>query len=1309
MIEVEYPNRKPVCAPARRIGVVRLLVVLLGLAVGFMTSSTAPALAGQVRLLTGVFGAANSTPADPYPLTAAAGMAVDFETHDVYVADFDAHRVEKFDSAGHFILMFGKEVDRTTGGDVCTAASGDVCQAGVSGSSPGAFELPSWVAVDNSGVLGQQGDVYVADDFTGVVSKFNAEGDLISTWGNNGEGPSKNGPPNGQLNGSNATGKVKGPFGIGIAKIAGLAVDRFGDLWVNANGDMFKFAPDSSFLTGWPSAYRGGEVGIAVDAEDNLYIGGNVGKFDSTGTEIGGVLEGSGEGLTADPIGSEVYVAVTTSGEEPDAIYRYGASCHPHGGQEPCAPVEVFGSSNLQTNGVADLAIDPSTSANTLYVAERRFGRILAFSVATVPDVLTAKASGFTNGAATLSGSVSPSGVELEPGLSGCRFEWGEHGAGEPDPYGHSAPCDKTAAQIGSGSSPVEVRATVTGLKGGQVYHFRLVAGNHNQVNEVLDEPSLGADFAFGPPSIESTSAIDVGSDSATVQGQVSPNNVDTRVRVEYGREAGVYGHSTPELALGSGGTGQLVSFQLLGLEPHAVYHYRIVAENALGEGAQAILGSDQSFTTQGSESGHVLPDGRAWEMVSPPDKHGAALTGIGEFGMVQASAEGDAITYLSNLPIEAEPAGNDGKVQVLSRRAPGGWSSQDIATPHDSAVGVALGYGGEYRFFSSDLSLAVVNPLGGFVPQLSPEASEQTPYLRTDYPPGEVDSPCLRSCYRPLVTGAAGYENVPPETAFAKCPSGVCAPQFVGASSDLSHVVLSSTVALTEGAPTGQLGSEEGGLYEWSGGKLVLVSVLPDELPAPAGTDPSLGKSSGGAGAIVSNTVSSDGSRIIWSDADGLYVRDSVREKTVQVGSSGAQFQTASSDGSKILFTENKDLRECVIVENEGELHCEVSDLTPVGAGQSAGVERVLPSVSDDLSYVYFVAGSVLQNNGVPVSGAQPGECSESVPADASCNLYVRHEGSIKLVAMLSGDDRSDWAIGGSVRVSSDGRWLAFMSDRPLTGYDNRDAVNGRPDQEVYLYDASAKGGAGALVCASCDPTGARPHGVGGVAANVPGWTAYRLSAALYQSRYLSDGGRLFFDSSDALVPQDSNGTGDVYEYEPSGVGDCTTAIVTFNVGSGGCVGLISSGTSKEESNFVDASEGGDDVFFLTAAQLSHGDTDSSMDVYDARVGGGFAEPTPGPVCEGDACQSPVSAPEDPTPGSLTYSGPGNPSTSTPTTVISRHKAKPLTHSQKLARALAACKRDKSERTRSKCTRNARKRYGPIKAKRVNTKNGKR
>jgi len=282
-------------------------------------------------------------------------------------------------------------------------------------------------------------------------------------------------------------------------------------------------------------------------------------------------------------------------------------------------------------------------------------------------------------------------------------------------------------------------------------------------------------------------------------------------------------------------------------------------------------------------------------------------------------------------------------------------------------------------------------------------------------------------------------------------------------------------------------------------------------------------------------------------------------------------------------------------------------------------------------------------------------------------CNLYRYDSGGLSLVAVLSGADFPDWSAGIGLRyilqdltsrVSPDGRYLSFMSERPLTGYDNRDAVSGQRDEEVFLYNAAA----GRVLCASCNPSGARPEGRRGppnapealvdvpriwegrwYAANIPGWTRHELVSALYQSRYLSDSGRLFFNSSDALAPADTNGTEDVYTYEPPGVGSCSEGGPDFAARNGGCVSLISSGASGEESAFMDASESGDDVFFLTASRLSARDEDRALDLYDARVGGGETAPIKPVECAGDACQQPATPPNHPTPGTALVNGPGN------------------------------------------------------------------
>jgi WD40-like Beta Propeller Repeat len=1449
---------------------------------------TSVAQAHQGRVFTGTFGAASNPapfPANPYPLATAGSVAVDGASHDVYVADPSKSRVEKFDASGDFMFMFGSEVNKTAVEEarpeaernVCPAAGhpADACQAGKEGSTPGAFEGLSGLAVDNSSGA-SNGDIYVDDtgrqvgeeqsvtvnatggtytlsfdgrtseplaynapigvprevpgsvgyviehlvgveaefalegvtgaytiqfrgssdgrdipqitcdasalsggahtcatatvtqgSSTARVEKFDSSGRLVASWGKGG-----------QLDGSSVTDppySFAGPF----VRTDGIAVDPSGNLWVSAeNNDlnrassqgnaMFEFHPDASFVGGWTGLFA--TVGLAVDSQDNFYMGTGtfVQKYSSTGVHVGVVAPSQSEyrpsqefygafdplSLAFDASTNDLYLAGHTgrgTGEEPEVavIRRYDSSCHPvitDEVPEPgCAPVEAFGE-GLVSARPSGLAVDPSNA--DLYLAEQKeenknyIARVAAFQVKALPDVTTTKPTSPTHTSAILTGSVNPSGVELNAGIEGCRFEWGETTA-----YGHVEPCEQSAAQIGAGSSPVEVRAAISGLQAGKTYHYRLVASNPNDVNASIDQPEFGDDVAFGPPLIVAASAVDVTGTSAAMQAEVNPNDLDTHIRIEYGTQAGVYDHSTEVQDVGSAGSVQTAVFDLSGLAPATTYHYRLVAENVLAEGEEAPHSADLLFTTQGVGGGGLL-DGRRWELVSPPDKLGASLKspGFGD-GVIEASPSGDAFTYRANAPTEPSTAGNSSdEVQVLSVRGQGSWASRDITLPHSNATGLA---GNQVTFFSPDLSQAVVTPFGPFDASLSPEASEETAYLHTNFSPSDPSAFCTASCYHPLVTGKEGFANVPSGTEFGgyerlgQCAVNErCGPQVVGASPDWSHLIMESRVPLVEGAT-------EDSLYEWSGGELQLVSVRPG--PGEAAPSPGLGD----PGADTRSAVSSDGSRVIWAEGVAvssklhLYLRDVARGETLQLdavkGGSGKgvvapYFKTASADGSVVYFSDeqqltsdsgasagNPDLYECDVVEGEGgELECDLTDLTPERSGEGGYLVGV-SGASADGSYLYFVADGVLAaNEGAGGAKAAPGDCqSFTVPsAQQTCNLYVRHGGTVTFIANLSGEDTSVWAPNGSsrtvlaelaARVSPNGQWLAFMSVRSLTGYDNRDVVSGRPDLEVYLYHAGGESEEAKLVCASCNPTGARPDGVElgqlsghggliggefpstqGIAAIVPYWTgAINGLDHMHQPRFLSDSGRLFFTSFDALVPRDSNSTADVYEYEPPGVGTCSEESHAFVSINSGCLGLVSSGTSKSESVFLDASESGGDVFFLTQSQLTKRDTDTSYDVYDARVEGGEEEPLKPVECAGDACQSLVAAPDDPTPGSLTFTGPGNLLAPMPG-ALAAGKAKPLTRAQKLARALKACK-SRPKRKRSACERQARRAYGPV------------
>ncbi|MCW2988201.1 MAG: hypothetical protein JWM24_1139, partial [Solirubrobacterales bacterium] len=704
------------------------------------------ASAKQIRLFAGTFGAATSTPANPYPLSGAsaggsefgpATVAVDQKSGDVYVADQGNRRIEKFDSAGNFLLMFGKDVNQTTGGNVCTIASGDKCQAGADGSAPGEFHLGElsssrtpfqlFLAVDNSSGP-SQGDIYVADAGNSLITKFEPSGAVVSSWGDNGPA----GAANGQLNSSAAIGQpVVGPFANPEGTVEGpfksfdgIATDSSGNLWVAADDkphirvQVFKFKADSSFLTVWGSgtSFDGIEAsvsepaGIAVDSEDNVYLQSQ--KYTSSGHWIGQLFRvGGTAGLAVDAGSGDLYDVVDNGFVPTSLIQRY-ASCEPFQGGHVCTPTESFGAGRFPRfrEGLWGLAIDPSTAADTLYASVLR-GEVATFAVRTVPDVTTVKASAPTPASTTLNGTVDPAGQPLTE----CFFEWGEGG----EPYEHKAACQPNAAEVGSGSIPVSVHATISALQAGKTYHFRLVAANANDVNGFIDEPSLGADLAFGPPILVSSSAAAVSSTAATLQARVNPNGVDTHLRFEYGLEAGVYDHSLPLTDLGSASAELSASRPIQGLSPQTTYHYRVLVENAFG----ALAGEDHAFTTQGVAA-PGLPDARAWELVSPPDKNGTPLEAISqEGGHIQAAADGSGLAYISKGPIDPEPAGNRSVAmsQLLARRSATGWSTQDIATPHQAPVGIGPGHLSEYRIFSSDLSLGALEPEGAT--PLSPEA----------------------------------------------------------------------------------------------------------------------------------------------------------------------------------------------------------------------------------------------------------------------------------------------------------------------------------------------------------------------------------------------------------------------------------------------------------------------------------------------------------------------------------------------------------------------------------------------------------
>jgi DNA-binding beta-propeller fold protein YncE len=828
--------------------------------------------------------------------------------------------------------------------------------------------------------------------------------------------------------------------------------------------------------------------------------------------------------------------------------------------------------------------------------------------------------------------------------------------------------------QLGVGS---EGLAVVGGGVEFQIYSV-------NTTSEMESKVAIfGEEIIEEAPSIRGTSAIDVTADSAILKAEVNSNTAATTYKFEYGLEPCATGTcaSLPitggEIAPGR----QFVSIsgQLSGLEPDSIYHYRVVAKNSFGPS----VGPELTLMTQPLGLSFQLADSRVWEMVSPTEKHGAKILGPGVGSTVQAAEDGEGLAYLTGRSIEAEPQGNRAVEAsfVLARRdAAGKWSARDITPPHTETTIIARP-GSEYQLFSSDLGRAIVRPADGT--PLSPEATERTDYLRENTEPPN---------FIPLLTSKEGISNVPPGTKFGgEDVENRSSAYALAATEDLGHIVLASDVPLIEGAPVNAI-------YEWEGGQLHAISRLPASEGGNWYEGPGLNKVELGSGrGSVVNAVSSDGSRVFWSpgayDESGislnaLYLRNVESEETVRLdlpqGGSGAEaarpvFQGASADGTVVFFTDTQQLTAGSSLEGRDLYRCEIPagnigggcatllDVTPApGSGESTEVLGLVSGLGKEGTMLSFVARGVLDT--------APNSVGETAVAGAP-NLYRWRQGQgPRFVATLSEEDRRDWGfIQSTLGVlpygtqltaagSPSGRYFAFMSERALTGQGNLDASTGEPVQQVFVYDAQAD----QLRCASCGFSGEAPRGkqlpTDRPARVEPAglWSGRRLAAilpdpsatggegpfsSLYRPRTVLDNGRVFFNSATSLVPGDSNGQWDVYEFEPTGVGSCAVGSRGAAVASSsfGCVALISSGTGEEEAAFLDASTSGNDVFFTTPARLSVLDEDTIDDVYNARSGGIAAQRPVVNECLGEACRSAPPMPASANPASAGFYGAGN------------------------------------------------------------------
>jgi hypothetical protein len=609
------------------------------------------------------------------------------------------------------------------------------------------------------------------------------------------------------------------------------------------------------------------------------------------------------------------------------------------------------------------------------------------------------------------------------------------------------------------------------------------------------------------------------------------------------------------------------------------------------------------------------LPDCRVYEQVTPQNKSSAVQDMDPSAVQTLVAADGNRVALTSLVAFGPRPMAN-GSFSMFTR-GPSGWQVESIP-PVDAGSAFY-----QEPIFNPDMTMVGVNSYT--TTPVSPDQLFQV---------GPVGGPYTTIAETPTNYGRVGEGDV-----------------LVGATADFSRVFLESTDhTLLSGTPTGTDNSAHD-IYEWTGGaSRQLVNVQSDGSLVSA------------CGARL-DAVSSDGSKVVFVSPDPragqvsepgceqpaqLYMR--VDGSTVEVsepnsgvvdpsGPHRVVYQGASADGSKVFFTTEAELTH----DAEGTHNSPGSDedlyeydanapkgerLTRISAGTTGTAEGRVDNeyvvASENGAAVYFYAQSKLTPDAQGFGNST---------RYTNVYRYDTNTGELRHIATAAGSGYPNSGIGRGGpdpsawwddQVTPDGRFFVFVS-REVLGSSVND-----PEEldEIYRYDSETAG----LTCVSCAPNNAPARG----GAILTGIGPVKTGDFIPSNNTISeDGNYVFFQSDDELAPQDVNGIGD-FPGTTSHLDPWTDVYEWHD----GVISLISSGTSSQESILVGASANGSDVFFMTHSQLVPQDTDSSADIYDARIDGGFPPPTESAACLGDTCLSPPAAPNDPTPATSSSLG---------------------------------------------------------------------
>jgi hypothetical protein len=977
----------------------------------------------------------------------------------------------------------------------------------------------------------------------------------------------------------------------------------------------------------------GGGRAITIDNEGNVWVGAapsKIVKF-APGPTLPKVIT---RPVTLADIGhytATVHLHVDPDGGGPvtqcKAAYDLLSSSS-YGSSVSCNPPTPYGQAAEVTATLTGL--EPGKNYRVRGEAANAAGTGLGaprgFEARAVLDVETNPATGVGRNEATLNGQLDADGIPTE--------YWYQYG---PTSFYGLTTLDSQGKGVAVTGAPGEIKQapfTLNHLQSGRVYHFRLVARNELGV-------TVGQDKTFrtvSPPEIAGVGAEHVTDTEADLHAQINPVGYPTTYLFEYGTTP-AYGSTIPvsgnEL---NGNTPQKVEVHLTGLPAGDVIHYRVVATNEWGTNS-----SDDttfSFRPPNCPNAHIrqvtgtsyLPDCRAYELVSPGYAGavqflpGEALTNFGGTFTLEGVIQTPQNLGYARSPSRFMYWGGLGAINgintpnsfldvYLATRTTTGWVT---AMPGLKGNETQFSWG---RVCSEDLSICadhigsvyVKNPETGLEEEIP---KSQAPYL-----------------YR---ADAKKLGRVPSNVAVI--PKGAELAGDWMFSGDFSHFVFSTQTRFT----TDGISARPGSVYDndVSAGTLEVISK--DANNNDIAPEPSQAGDPRRVTGIVA--VSNDGSRVLMAGTTNpsckasehfgcphvlnypvrLYLRNVPAKVTYEVSEGHeVNYVGTTADGRTVFFTSTEQLtpgdndtsRDLYMWdETDGQIHlisrngslgnddacaaswvgkCGVLPLTPLYTDYSEhfdfktrveGIDDVLARNSGD---IYFYSPEDLV----------PGE----VGGDGQRNLYLYRNGQLHLVSTLepgAGVERST--------ISQDGSHAAFMTRSNLTAYDSHG------QKEVYAYNAET----GVLRCASCNPNGRAPK---------PGGQVITVAES---GHFMSDDGRVFFGTKEALVPQDTDGIRDVYEYV-----DGRAQLITSGTGqreNTGGLELFSFFFGTLQVGLESVSRDGTDVYFATFETLTPEDKNGSfLKFYDARSGGGFDfTPELGPCAAADECHGVSSQP---------------------------------------------------------------------------------